>query len=308
MTGYLQRLLDTAAPAAEPPTLTPVVKSGSPIFEQNQLPGLAGLYAGEGEAEIAPRPGDVPGVPAARDPTLLPPAPAPAVPTPEITRRNPLPVPPTPAPDALVRRPVAERPPTSHHATLEATPSLPQEPSDSALEPARPDLKTIEPSPRLETALLAEPPRVTDAPTPLMPTEPVFSPAAIEQAASGATPAIERAVPLQPNETESRAGSPAGAAAKVLPIEPTSDAPLRPSVLEPRPRPDFEAADPAAAEQRSEPPPEPRITIGRVTVALVPDPAPGTAPAAPRTAAAASLIGPLGNRRARRRLFALARL
>jgi hypothetical protein len=79
-------------------------------------------------------------------------------------------------------------------------------------------------------------------------------------------------------------------------------------VLEPRPRPDFEAADPAAAEQRSKPPPEPRITIGRVTVALVPDPAPGTAPAAPRTAAAASLIGPLGNRRARRRLFALARL
>ena len=53
----------------------------------------------------------------------------------------------------------------------------------------------------------------------------------------------------------------------------------------------------------------PRITIGRVTVELVPDQAPAAKPArAPRTAAAASMIGRLGNRRTRRRLFALSRL
>jgi hypothetical protein len=308
MTGYLQRLLDTAAPAAEAPTLTPVVKSASPIFDQNQLPGLAGLYAGEGEAEITPQVGAAPDVPASRAPTPLPPAPSPDVPTLEITRRNPLPLPPTP--DAVVRRPMAEDPSTPHRAPAAAHPALPQKPPAGGLEPVRPDFKIIEPSPRLETVLLAEPLQVTDAPAPLMPSDPAFSPAAIELVASRTEPAIEREVPLQPEETGRLAGSPAGAAAReVLPIEPTSDAPLRPSVLEPRPRPDFEAADPAAAEPRPEPlPAPPRITIGRVTVALVPDPAPGAAPAAPRTAAAASLIGPLGNRRARRRLFALARL
>jgi hypothetical protein len=80
-------------------------------------------------------------------------------------------------------------------------------------------------------------------------------------------------------------------------------------VLEPRPRPVFDDADPDADQPRVDPQQTPRITIGRVTVALEPDPgAAERATRAPRTAATASVIGPLGNRRARRRLFALARL
>jgi hypothetical protein len=93
-------------------------------------------------------------------------------------------------------------------------------------------------------------------------------------------------------------------------IERAPDAPPPPGVLEPRPRPYFDNDD--ADLHQAEPmalPAAPRITIGRVAVELVPDPAPAARSAsAPRTAAAASVIGPLGNRRTRRRLFALSRL
>ncbi|MGH6900859.1 MAG: hypothetical protein ACREJ5_30615, partial [Geminicoccaceae bacterium] len=94
------------------------------------------------------------------------------------------------------------------------------------------------------------------------------------------------------------------------PIGRAADAPLLPRDLEPRPRPDFDDRDPEPHQPRPEPlQAPPSITIGRVTVELVPDPAPAAKPArAPRTAATASMIGLLGNRRARRRLFALSRL
>ena len=76
MNGYLQRLLDTAAPGSEPPTLTPVVKSASPIFEQNQLLGLVGLSADESELEIAPPVADAPEIGGrARRPRSRPPQP-----------------------------------------------------------------------------------------------------------------------------------------------------------------------------------------------------------------------------------------
>jgi hypothetical protein len=94
------------------------------------------------------------------------------------------------------------------------------------------------------------------------------------------------------------------------PIEQVPDAQPPSSVLEPRPRPDFRDITPEAHQPQPEAPQaQPRITIGRVTVEVVADQGPAAKPArAPRTAATASMIGPLGNRRARRRLFALSRL
>jgi hypothetical protein len=94
------------------------------------------------------------------------------------------------------------------------------------------------------------------------------------------------------------------------PIEHVAEARPPSSVLEPRLRPDFGDIAPEADQPRPEAPQAPpRITIGRVTVEVVADQGPAAKPArAPRTAATASMIGPLGNRRARRRLFALSRL
>jgi hypothetical protein len=308
MSGYLQRLLDTTTPAADPPALTPVAKSTSPIFEQNQLPGLAGLYGGAGEAEVAPQPGDAPGVRAARALTPPPPATAAAVPSLEITRHDPLPATQAPSPVAVVGRPVAEDPPTPLWATIDAASPLLQEPPDTALEPMRPDPEIIEPSPRLETLLVVESERAADTPAMLMPLEAVFAPAASERVATGAAPATGPGATSQPEEAEELSVI-RDAPLDGGPIDPVPDVPLRPGVLEPRPRPDFDGADPDADEPRPEPQHAPRITIGRVTVALVPDPAPAArAVRAPRTAETASMIGPLGNRRARQRLFALARL
>ena len=314
MNGYLQRLLDTAAPASEPPALTPVVKSTSPIFEQNQLPGLAGFHAEEGEAEVAPQVGDAPAKGGARAPTPLPPAAAPAIPTPEITRRDPLRVTPTPSSRPAVSRPAAENPLPTLRPTVDATSPLPQEPPDTTGQPARPDPEIVEPSLRLETVVRTEPER--DAPATLeplersWPAESVFAPAASEPAASATAPAIGPAVVFQPEEREKLAAAVSlDEPREPAPIKPLGNAPLGPVVLEPRPRPAFDDADPGADEPRPEPQQAPRITIGRVTVALEPDPGPAARPVrVPRTAATASVIGPLGNRRARRRLFALARL
>ena len=138
----------------------------------------------------------------------------------------------------------------------------------------------------------------------------MFAPAASERVASAAAPAIGPAAVFQPEEREKLAAAvPLDEPREPAPSKPTGNAALRPVVLEPRPRPGWDDADPDADEPRFEPQPPPRITIGRVTVALEPNPGPTATPVrVPRTAATASVIGALGNRRARRRLFALARL
>jgi hypothetical protein len=115
---------------------------------------------------------------------------------------------------------------------------------------------------------------------------------------------IDRLRSLQPIE---RARDASPSRSELEPVEHAPDAPR--NFLEPRPRRDPGEVEAAADQPRPETPQGPRITIGRVTVELVPDPAPAVKLAkSTRTAAAASMIGPLGNRRARRRLFALSRL
>jgi hypothetical protein len=315
MSGYLQRLLDTAAPGSEPSALTPVVKSTSPIFEQNQLPGLAGLYAGEGEGEALPQVADAPETEGARAPTPLPPAAAPAIPTSEIIRRDPLRVTPTPSPRPPVGRSAAETPLPRLRSTVEVTAPLPPQPADTTGQSAPPDPEVVATSLRLETVVRTEPER--DAPVTLKPLQPVlapaesvFAPAASERVARGPTPAVGPGAAF-PSEDRVKLAAAVSLdeSAEPAPIESVGNAPLRPVALEPRPRPDFDDADPDADQPRPEPQQAPRITIGRVTVALEPDPGPAARPVrAARNAAAASVIGPLGNRRARRRLFALARL
>jgi hypothetical protein len=302
MTGYLQRLLDPALPASGPHALRPVVKSTSPIFEQNQLLGLAGFHPGEGHEEVA-RP--VADVPSSRTP--LPPAAATAVPTLELTRHDLQPAMPAPPTRAEVRGYMAGDPSATRSAAADATAPLPQEPPDFVVEPGRPDPE------RFETTLVVEPEGAADGTAMLAPREAVFAPAEIEGMATEAPPAIGPEAIPQPN-TESRPAASQIATRDgpraVNSIEQVPDAPLPPSVLEPRPRPDFD--DDGADPPQPQPEPlqaPPRITIDRVTVELVPDHAPVPRSAgAPRTAEAASMIGPLGNRRTRRRLFALTRL
>ena len=70
MTGYLQRLLDSAAPSGAPsatlsseapPGLTPVLRSDSPVFADDQLLGLEAFGDGEAEPELPPAAPDAPG-------------------------------------------------------------------------------------------------------------------------------------------------------------------------------------------------------------------------------------------------------
>src|SRR5690606_25638233 len=314
MSGYLQRLVDSAAPASEPPPLVPVVKSTSPVFEQNQLFGLLGLEGGDRDAEIAPPLIEEPGppdqvAPAARSvfgapPRLDLPHPEPwpdrvaASPDPEVGR--------------VVAPPLAPRPAAVDPITVARQP-----PRYPPVEPALPDRVVLErvppfkPVPRSDVEQ-ADP----SAPPPAEAT--VFTPVMIENLPNEPEPPVARTAPPQ---AHAEPGSPERIVlrdvaqtrvneAPRLP-EPVEAAPAPPpaSVLEPRPRHDFRDVEPNQDQAAPAPPQAPQITIGRVIVELVPDPAPVARSAPPaRTAAAASVIGPLGNRRMRRRLFALSRL
>ena len=305
MTGYLQRLLGPAPPASGTPALTPVVKSTSPIFEQNQLLGLPDLHAGAGDAEPAP---PVAGVPSA--PTLLPPAAARAVPTLGIAWHDALAAMPASSPDVELGRRIAGDSVAARPAAADATAPLPPGPPAPVREPVRPDPEIFEPVARRATVPDPAPSSVPEAHTRR---EPVIVPVDTEPAAREATSLIAPEATPGPDRQQ-RPAAPQSVTRDGLraveSIERVPDAPPPPGVLEPRPRPHFEDDD--ADLHQAEPMPlsaPPRITIGRVAVELVPDPAPGARSAsAPRTAATASVIGPLGNRRTRRRLFALSRL
>jgi hypothetical protein len=79
--------------------------------------------------------------------------------------------------------------------------------------------------------------------------------------------------------------------------------------LSPRPRPDFGADAPLSEPHAGTAEPvQPTITIGHVTVEIVDETRPGPVAPRPLTAASASVIGPLGQARAARRLIALRRV
>ena len=311
MTGYLQRLLDATLPASGPPALTPVVKSTSPIFEQNQLLGLTDLSAGEGEPEAAlPPAAEAPSAYAASAPPPLPPTAAgPGV---AIAEMTPFASQAAPWPDPSPGRPSSVDPlPPRPEAPEASAPALPES-SVTVIEAAWPDLETSGPAPRRESEPLAQREPAWEASPAPDPFEPVLAPVEAGRVAGEAAPPIGPEAGFR-SEPEVGLAAPHAAVPDLpRPVEPVAhaDPPFLPRELEPRPRPEFDDGDP---EPHQSPPTSleapPSITIGRITIELVPDPAPVAKPAGtPRTAATASTIGPLGNRRARRRLFALSRL
>lgn len=295
MQFYLQRLLDTAVsgPLA-PSTLTPVVNSASPIFEQDQLLGLTEF---DGAAPAA-------GNTETFGSTIVPFEPPPATP----------PAPPgQPSVGKLAmpwREPVPEQPPPAD------PPSSPPVPPSIPAAPPAPSAEHVEPEPFVQPI----PPRPAP-PSPLEivsvqtapPGSPEPDPAPPATNAHLPRPAEAEAVPSRPEPRPIRpeivpATRPAWAdeadpAAGHASIEPAAFTQLRPPSLEPRPLPE---PPPAPAASPAPMPRVPGITIGHLAVEILPDRKPE--PARPLTAASASVIGPLGRARTDRRLFALRRL
>ena len=297
MTGYLQRLLDAAPPASGPPPLTPVVKSTSPVFEQNQLLGLAELHAGEGDAEaVLPSAADVPGPRTASARRPIPPAAA-VLRLPEMMPHDPPPLPPAPRRDAMSGRPMSVDPSPPGTATVTVTTPEPHEVPDTVIEPARPDPKTLEPALRLETAPAGPPEPATEVTPAPAPIEPVLVPAETTQVATEATSLIGTEATSQP-DTEARPVAPSSvirdAPGDARPIE-RADAPLLPRDLEPRPRPDFDDRDPDCTSPGPSCCARRRASPSAASPSAGPDPAPAPSRSrAPRTAATASMIGPAG--------------
>ena len=316
MAAYLQRLLDTAAAnPAGPAGLAPVVRSSSPVFEQNQLLALEQPVAASAEPRPVEVPADAwsepwrgpaavePGLPGEpRGPALVAVPPVPRAPPPPLA--DPASAPearaPTAAPAFATPFERARRPPPARHpraAPVESSPS----------------------SPGLTAVVRAVPPAGPLAPEAAVP-EPVAAGRREE-----ASPPRPEAAAVQPIDAGRRGEAP--------PREPTEgqDAGphLRPATtddlatLDPRATLDRESeqsridlsprramepvpADPPREAQASPAQPvQPTITIGQVTVEVVEDSRPSSPPL---TAASASMIGPLGQARAARRLIALRRL
>jgi len=311
MSGYLQRLLDGALPASAA-ALTPVVKSTSPVFERNQLLGLTDLHAGDAETELAPPPAAA--VPSTSVVSAAMPVPqvAATAPIPAITPPDPRPVTRAVWQGAELGHPMAVEPVPPRRPVATATMPGRREAPDTVVEPMPPDPEVFESTPRLDAAPAPSPEPGTELTPPPAPSKAILARGEIAQVATAATVVIGSEATARA-DTEPRPAAPhvviRDAPRDLEPIEGAADAPVPPRDVEPRPRPDFgDAADPDEPRPESRPSP-PRITIGRVMVEVVPDRAPAAKlPLAPRTAAAASMIGPLGNRRARRRLFVLSRL
>jgi hypothetical protein len=304
MPAYLQRLLDTAAPTPGAALgLAPVVRSSSPVFEENQLIALdaqagaspdAPSFEPSGEGWQMPTPDRAPpasAFPQARSgsPSPVPTSNAPLTPAPQVPSQPAAPllravpltelpfatrIEPITTPDAIVERPElsrdVSRPSDKPHATL------------GQPRPSPADL--------MEVAPIGPPPNVARSKVPI---------ARTDQAGPNAE-ARPRAV-RRLEEPETAPTDPAGHS------EP-NQAPAR-IELSPRPRP-----EPTAYLPYDEPPAapaapvQPTITIGHVTVEIVDEPRPAAAAPRPLTAASASVIGPLGQAHAARRLFALRRL
>lgn len=308
MGGYLQRLLDTAAVGGPPPaTLAPSPRSTSPVFEQNQLLGLGdydlivpirtGTGPDDGAGFATPsaamrnrtRPirttapwGEGPPETTSRLETALepprgwppPPAPAPVAPVPPGGLHGT-----DPQADFGLSGSAtvvgSRRPPEDVAAEQKTNEASSADPSWEAPPPLWPAPTRPEPVLRLEVAPFSAP-----------------RPGHLHEAREG---------PLQGSDQPD----------PDLVVHPSLDAasPDRTAPVEPCPTPAL-AFDPRPAP----PPPdrpgpaEPAITIGHIAIEVVPDRRPDPAPPRPLTAAAASVIGPLGQLRMDRRLLALRRL
>lgn len=296
MAAYLQRLLDTAAPTlAAPVELAPVIRSSSPVFEQDQLLALTD------QAPSATSFGPTEPFDTASDVAALH--------RPETRRHGPSPVPLRQAP-APVATPISVTTGTEPIGKIaaEADPV----PTREEASPPAPSMIVTEPIPLARPAAPSEsnatdPPRV-----------PTGRPASFaEPSERSDRPAAEVEVPATPESAARRPASPddvrPGGEASLDPIrsapEPSPSDPDRsPIELSPRLRPDLPPAANDAAPSAPAPPPAPAITIGHVTVEIVEE-RPATPPTTrPLTAATASVIGPLGQARTARRLIALRHL
>jgi len=320
MAGYLQRLLDTAAPeGAAAATLSPVVKSTSPVFENDQLLGLQAIVSGTTNSTET-----MPFIPAASTPAsrTFPPASergfANALSGGVIGNARyvlPLPagedvagVPASPLPMAEVgearlheaRRPVAP----SDTAVNARIPALPQQVGQDRANPSREPVSRTLLTPQApdhgstgateDSAALARL-RAAQANVNLEPVLP-------RPPASPVQSVAEHLVVAEPRRRQSNIAATARA---------TGEQPSQPRGVEIEPRPprdigrgppEFPTGVSARADRA------PRISIGRVTIEIVPETNPAAPPLRPLTAAAASQIGPLGQPRTARRLLALKRL
>ena len=319
MNGYLQRLVDAGAAAlaaAPPASLTPVVRSDSPVLADDQLLALGAPESAPSpqETDSAPTISDhpAPRVTTAGAPTERPPraetdyatalasgmlvtavSSASAVPPPSpeapdvarVARRHAAgedTTMPRSAPDRE-RRFVASQPAPAVGDLLpserapEPPPMRATGPTPPAIDAAHREAETLQPGARLPRR----------APTPLSTDDALSS---SEPPASAQDSARPRAVTVAPTPA---------AAASAAELTPRARPLPEPHAGEPQQRHATPAASAAAT-----------VSIGRVTVEVLPEPRAETAPAAPPppvSAQSASCIGPLGDLRAARRLFALGR-
>jgi Wiskott-Aldrich syndrome protein len=305
MRGYLQRLVEAHAPPSTAPPLKPAVRSTSPIFEADQRLELVGF------ADAAPS------VSAESDRAITAPAagesrqsaaPAPAVP-PAPPGRSPAP----PAVPAMVQRRAT---PATGLAPTFAPPRAAAGPAQPGIDPARPEPTaplapsfgaahppTI-PPPTEPTAsgfeVMAITPRPVVAPIPeagVLGLDELSQPPRRPPVSPGVKPVTVPTEAAELWDPSSIGGAPAPALGLLSPAPPPdSRAPAE--LVEARPRPSVEPNLPAHAGIPS-PETRPQSVIIRETI-RAPEPAStrpqAPPPKAPRSAAEASVIGPLDRR------------
>lgn len=328
MTGYLQQLIDGAgiAEMGPSPEIWPVLQSNSPIFQEDQLLGVGdgedmgsfdtGFFTPLAEPEQLVTQADTSGNDKGLDlgGSKATPQVRPTIESDEVR-------------SALTRPEVAPRRHTSregsslipdetercgYHDPMSAVQRSPTSPLESftdaksprTLAEARQDApKRSQPHQNDDTRQRPTPKSVPD---PIEPDVPSGSPATPGVSAVRTDPF--RLAGIEPEAAVHTSEQPAGVGTEASP-EPLQ--PFKPMPSEITPTPRLDAQDAAGATTMQESPAslsKPTISIGRVTVEILPERQPDTPPSRPRTAEAASQIGRLGDLRAARRLFALRRL
>ena len=278
MTGYLARLARRAEMTPVATGLRPFVRSASPIAEQDQRLMTPGVELDAPELG-ASEPTDAPGLaPAGESAPMLT---SPSTATPTVQRKAAVPG----VAGVDTRPPVT--PPGAEPSIARWTTELESQPqSISGKEPtfhtlgdaAQPEPAFLQPSDRLEPPL--SPLRTSDKTLGVM----------VETAL-----ATQHDEPVQPGPhvaiTSSRESPNEPAPAESVSATPTD---LTPHVREPDAEPVLAVPQDADGTNAGQ---TPRVVIGRINVEVTPPPPteqPSAAPTKPATAAAASLIGPLG--------------